>query len=148
MVVNRGGLGLLANKCLPKVTYIMNSEIRQFLARQLTVSVKFKSGLMTFWIWLSFVLLLSLAVTVLYQWYQMIKMLSYPHHGRLVGFSHYKEHAQLARFGIIILLPLALVAYLKRSTSLSWLMRWLYFFSIALSFAVVAIFLTTKFFNF
>src|SRR5882757_5713029 len=63
---------------------------------------------MTWWVWASLLLLFGLAGCVLYQWFFVIQQSAYPI-DYFASISAARHRAHIARLGIGILLPLAVV---------------------------------------
>jgi hypothetical protein len=101
---------------------------------------------MTLWVWLSLVLLLCLAGCVLYQWFFVIQQSAYQI-DYFAPLSAARQRAHLARLGIGILLPLALVTYFRKPSAMSLSVRVLYLGAVGLAAAVLVIYWTTKFRN-
>ena len=98
----------------------------------------------TLWIWLSPVLLLSLAGYVLHEWFYLIRAsgytIDYP-----APYNAAIQRAHFARLGLAILLPLAIASYFRKPSLMSRWVRWPYLCAIGLAGAVLVIFWTTQF---
>ena len=101
---------------------------------------------MTWWVWASLLLLFGLAGCVLYQWFFVIQQSAYPI-DYFAPISAARHRAHIARLGIGILLPLAVVTYFRKPRRMPWSVRVAYLGAVGLAAAVLVVYWTTSFRN-
>jgi len=99
---------------------------------------------LTVWVWLSLILLFSLAGYVLHEWFYLIRAsaytIDYP-----APVNAAVQRAHFARLGLAVILPLAIASYSRKPSPVPWRVRWPYLCAIGFAGAVLVIFWTTKF---
>ena len=99
---------------------------------------------LTFWIWLSLILLLSLAGYVLHEWFYLIRASAYTIDSP-APYSAAIQRAHFARLGLAVILPLAIASYSGKPSPVPRRVRWPYLCAIGFAAAVLVIFWTTRF---